>query len=81
MQKMGKGAFSSSTKVDAVVERVQSVIEGSKTAKIIIFSQYRAMIDLVSYSRIASPRTAHPSNPTPNPTPLSVVSVSHPHHL
>ena len=54
VQKMGKGAFASSTKVDAVVERVQSVIKDSKTAKIIIFSQYRAMIDLVSCSRIAS---------------------------
>ena len=36
------------------VDHVQSVIKDSETAKIIIFSQYRAMIDLVSCSRFAS---------------------------
>ena len=50
VQQLDMSAFSSSTKVTAVVDAVLKILKNDKTDKTIIFSQYNRMIDLVEHS-------------------------------
>lgn len=50
VQQLDMSAFSSSTKVTAVVDEVKRILKKDKSDKTIIFSQYNRMIDLVEHS-------------------------------